>query len=63
MIALGYQAPWYPNHKQKLYLPLKHANFFMEHAGQPVEVRANLLEEGQMEKVWENYDFDFGPSV
>lgn len=35
----------------------------MAHGGQPVQVRANLLQEEQMERVWQNYDFSFGPSV
>lgn len=35
----------------------------MAHGGQPVEVRASLLGEEEVEGVWKNYDFDFGPSV
>ena len=57
------QAPWYPNHSQKLFLPVKHANFFMAHGGHPVEVRANLLEEDEMAQLFRNYDFTFEPSV
>ncbi|KAK5115870.1 hypothetical protein LTR85_009464 [Meristemomyces frigidus] len=63
MIAVGYQAPWYPAHSQRLFLPLQHANFFSVHGGQPVEVRANLLEEGEMDQLRRNYDFTFQPSV
>ncbi|RDW92383.1 hypothetical protein BP5796_01777 [Coleophoma crateriformis] len=43
MLALGYQAQWYPNHTLRSKLPLSQGNFFMKHAGQPVEVRADLL--------------------
>lgn len=35
----------------------------MAHGGQPVEVRANFLQEGEMEQLWRNYDFTFEPSV
>ena len=79
MIAIGYQvsleatvdqcradmiqAPWYQNNRQRLFLPLEHANFFMQHGGQPVEVRANFLEKQELEQLWRNYDFAFGPSV
>ncbi|KAI9641433.1 hypothetical protein NHQ30_010240 [Ciborinia camelliae] len=50
MIALGYQAQWYPNHTLRSKLPLSRGNFFMKHGGQPVEVRADLLSD----------DSDFG---
>ncbi|KAL1304913.1 hypothetical protein AAFC00_003828 [Neodothiora populina] len=63
MVAVGYQAPWYPNWRQQLYLPHKHANFFMRHGGQPVEVRANMLEDKDLDQLWKNYDFNFRPSV
>ena len=63
MVAIGYQAPWYQNNTQKLFLPMKHANYFMRAGGQSVEVRANLLEESEMDKMWKNYDFGFEPSV
>ena len=66
MIAMGYQAPWYQNNTQRLYLPLKHANFWMRAGGQNVEVRAQFLEgtdEEVEEKMWKNYDFTFEPSV
>ncbi|RFU34674.1 hypothetical protein B7463_g1675, partial [Scytalidium lignicola] len=43
MLALGYQAQWYPNHTLRCKLPLSQGNFFMKHGGQPVEVRADLL--------------------
>jgi len=43
MLALGYQAQWYPNHVLRLKLPASQANFFMAHGGQPVETRADLL--------------------
>ncbi|KAH8821309.1 phytanoyl-dioxygenase family protein [Xylogone sp. PMI_703] len=43
MLALGYQAQWYPNHTLRCKLPLSKGNFFMKHGGQPVEVRAELL--------------------
>ncbi|TVY41545.1 Kanamycin B dioxygenase, partial [Lachnellula subtilissima] len=61
MLALGYQAQWYPNHTLRTKLPLSQGNFFMKHAGQPVEVRANLLPDdtdfGTL-----NDDFQFRPS-
>ncbi|KAK5129303.1 hypothetical protein LTR08_003607 [Meristemomyces frigidus] len=63
MVAVGYQAPWYPNHSQRLFLPVQHANFFMAHGGQPVEIRANLLEADEMSHLWRNYDFTFEPSI
>ncbi|KAK3114838.1 hypothetical protein LTR53_006418 [Teratosphaeriaceae sp. CCFEE 6253] len=63
MVAIGYQAPWYPNHTQRLFLPLEHANFFMHHGGQQVEVRANFLGADELEQLWRNYDFTFEPSV
>lgn len=62
MIAIGYQAPWYQNHLQRLYVPVKHANFYMTHGGQPIEVRTNLVEDKDMHLMWENYNFGFGPS-
>ncbi|KAE9367865.1 phytanoyl-dioxygenase family protein [Stipitochalara longipes BDJ] len=43
MLALGYQAQWYPNHTLRFKAPLSQGNFFMKHNGQPVEVRADLL--------------------
>lgn len=63
MIAVGYQAPWYQNHTQRLFLPLQHANFFMAHGGQPVEVRATFVSESEMHLLSRNYDFTFEPSV
>lgn len=57
------QAPWYPNFTQRLFLPLEHADFFMAHGDQPVEVRANFLEEKEIDQLWRNYDFTFEPSV
>ncbi|ESZ89923.1 phytanoyl-dioxygenase family protein [Sclerotinia borealis F-4128] len=50
MIALGYQAQWYPNHTLRSKLPLSQGNFFMKYGGQLVEVRAELLSD----------DSDFG---
>lgn len=47
--VVGYACPdlakaqWYPNHTLRSKLPLSQGNFFMKHAGQPVEVRADLL--------------------
>jgi len=43
MLALGYQAQWYPNHTLRAKLPLSQGNFFFRHGGLPVEVRADLL--------------------
>ncbi|PMD49528.1 phytanoyl-dioxygenase family protein [Hyaloscypha bicolor E] len=43
MLALGYQAQWYPNHTLRFKAPLSQGNFFMKHGGQPIEVRADLL--------------------
>lgn len=63
MVAIGYQAPWYQNNTQRLYLPVKHANFFARGAGLPVEVRANCVGEEELELLWRNYDFTFEPSV
>lgn len=63
MVAIGYQAPWYQNNTQKLYLPLRHANYFMNAGGQAVEVRANFVEDGEEGRLMRNYDFSFGPSV
>ena len=45
-----------------MFLPLEHANFFMAHGGQPIEVRANLLREQELDQLWRNYDFTFEPS-
>jgi len=62
MLALGYQAQWYPNHTLRSKLPLSQGNFFMKHAGQPLEVRANLLpDDSDFGKL--NDDFKFRPSV
>ncbi|KAL3426639.1 phytanoyl-dioxygenase family protein [Phlyctema vagabunda] len=62
MIALGYQAQWYPNHTLRSKLPLSQGNFFMKHGGQPVEVRADFLEDdadfGKLNDI-----FTFKPSV
>ena len=63
MIAVGYQAPWYQNNTQRLFLPLEHANYFMAHGGLPVEVRANFYKEEESDQRWRNYDFAFGPSI
>ncbi len=57
------KAPWYQNNTQRLYLPVEHANFFMKHSGRPVEVRANFLRKEELDQLWRNYDFAFGPSV
>ncbi|CAK4030651.1 Hypothetical predicted protein [Lecanosticta acicola] len=65
MVAVGYQAPWYANHTQRLYVPVRHANFFLSAAGRrEVEVRATLVEEEEEEKgvLWRNYGFAFEPS-
>jgi len=62
MLALGYQAPWYPNHGLRTDLPLSQAKFFMEHGGQPVEVRTNLLGDEQVEYNSHRDHFDFRPS-
>ena len=62
-IADTLQAPWYANRTQRLFLPLEHANFFMKHNDQPVEVRANFLEKEDMQQLRRNYDFTFEPSV
>jgi len=43
MLALGYQAQWYPNYTLRAKLPLSQGNFFLRHGGLPVEVRADLL--------------------
>lgn len=43
MLAVGYQAQWWPNHTLRTKLPLSQGNFFLKHDGQPVEVRADLL--------------------
>ncbi|TVY58771.1 Kanamycin B dioxygenase [Lachnellula cervina] len=64
MLALGYQcekAQWYPNHTLRMKLPLSQGNFFMKHAGQPVEVRANLLPDNSDFGTL-NDDFQFRPS-
>lgn len=37
------QAQWYPNHTLRSKLPVSQANIFMQHGGQPVEVRADFL--------------------
>ncbi|KAI9739966.1 MAG: hypothetical protein M1818_005022 [Claussenomyces sp. TS43310] len=62
MLALGYQAQWYPNHTLRTKLPLSRAEFFMTHGGQPVEVRADLLpDDSDFGKL--NDIFSFKPSV
>ncbi|TVY46972.1 Kanamycin B dioxygenase [Lachnellula occidentalis] len=61
MLALGYQAQWYPNHTLRTKLPLSQGNFFMKHAGQHVEVRANLLPDDSDFGTL-NDDFQFRPS-
>lgn len=61
MLALGYQAQWYPNHTLRTKLPLSQGNFFMKHAGQPVEVRADLLPDDSDFGTL-NDDFQFRPS-
>jgi len=43
MLAIGYQAQWYPNHQLRTKLPVSQANFFMKHDNRPVEVRANFI--------------------
>jgi len=62
MLALGYQAQWYPNHTLRVKLPVSQANFFLAHDGQPVEVRADLLpDDSDFGKL--NDDFTFRPSA
>lgn len=63
MVAIGYQAPWYQNNAQRLFLPLRHANFFGRRDGQCVEVRANYLDDDELSQLWKNYEFTFEPSV
>jgi len=63
MIAIGYQAPWYPNHRQRNNLPLSHCNFFTEANGQPVEMRANFLSDQDAELARHEDKFSFGPST
>jgi len=61
MLALGYQAQWYPNHTLRAKLPLSQGNFFFKHGGQPIEVRADLLpDEADFGKL--NDIFDFRPT-
>jgi len=62
MLALGYQAQWYPNHTLRVKLPLSQGNFFMKHGGQPVEVRADLLPD-DTDFVKLNDDFTFRRST
>ncbi|TVY15089.1 Kanamycin B dioxygenase [Lachnellula arida] len=57
----GEKAQWYPNHTLRTKLPLSQGNFFMKHANQPVEVRANLLPDNSDFGTL-NDDFQFRPS-
>ncbi|KAH8671951.1 phytanoyl-dioxygenase family protein [Tricladium varicosporioides] len=62
MLALGYQAQWYQNHTLRSKLPLSQGNFFMKGGGQPVEVRANLLQNDADFQTL-NDDFEFRHSI
>jgi hypothetical protein len=63
MVAIGYQAPWFQNNTQRLFLPLRHADYFLRAAGQQVEVRADFFDGNESDELSKNYDFTFGPSV
>lgn len=56
------KAAWYPNHTLRSKLPASQANYFMKHAGEPVEVRADFLPDdsdfGMLNDI-----FNFRPSV
>jgi hypothetical protein len=56
------KAQWYPNHTLRSKLPLTQGNFFLKHAEQPVEVRADLLPEDSNFGVL-NDVFEFRPSI
>lgn len=62
MLALGYQAQWYPNHTLRTNLPVSQGNFFLKHGGLPVEVRTNLLPDNS-DFIKLNDDFWFRRSV
>ncbi|KAI9737081.1 MAG: hypothetical protein M1834_000671 [Cirrosporium novae-zelandiae] len=62
MIAIGYQAPWFPNYAQQLKIPKSQCNYFMAASGQPVEVRAKLLPDEEVERERHQDDFNFRPS-
>lgn len=57
-----WQAQWYPNHTLRSKLPASQANYFMKHASQPVEVRADFLPDGSDFGML-NDIFNFRPSV
>ncbi|KIX05742.1 uncharacterized protein Z518_03714 [Rhinocladiella mackenziei CBS 650.93] len=63
MIAIGYQAPWYPNLRQRHILPVSRCNFFQAAGGQPVELRANFVSDAEAESARHNETFDFRPSM
>jgi ectoine hydroxylase-related dioxygenase (phytanoyl-CoA dioxygenase family) len=63
MIAIGYQAPWFPNHRQRNNLPLSQCNFFTSANGQPVEMRANFGSDEEAESARHGDTFDFRPSI
>ncbi|KAJ4288104.1 hypothetical protein N0V90_012121 [Kalmusia sp. IMI 367209] len=64
MIALGYQikAAWYPNFHVNSTLPLSQAHFFLKPRPFPVEVRANIVSNEEVEKMMHCDNFDLRPT-
>ncbi|KAG0645668.1 Kanamycin biosynthesis J [Hyphodiscus hymeniophilus] len=62
MLALGYQASWYPNWHMTTTLPKSQGNFFRGPQGFPIDIRTTLVDEEDKFYAMKNNDFTFRPS-
>jgi len=61
MVAQAWMAPWYPNYRTRMNLPLSQAKFFMGH-NKKMEVVCNLISDEAVEFDHHRDNFDFGPT-
>ncbi|KAH8895866.1 hypothetical protein GQ53DRAFT_714568 [Thozetella sp. PMI_491] len=60
MMALGYQARWYPNYTQRLKLPASMLNFFIH---DDIEIMANFVSDEEVQENLHKDNFSFQPSI
>ncbi|KAJ9156200.1 Phytanoyl-dioxygenase family protein [Pleurostoma richardsiae] len=62
MLGLGYQSPAHPNYTMRVHLPASQKEFFLSHAQDKVEVRANFYEDKEFEVLKADTYFDLRPT-
>ncbi|KAI3325911.1 phytanoyl-dioxygenase family protein [Xylariaceae sp. AK1471] len=61
MLGLGYQSPTHPNYRMRCHLPLSSQAFFLSHASNLVEVRANFYPDEELAKIKPDELFSLRP--